>query len=100
MDQRDILRRLCNGALAQLLSSNNTVETSSNPDSLINTLIINAVGHLMLKRKTNRSTQTDFNVQRINQNGSSMNQTLVETQHLLPLYKLQHFPRNNKNCIR
>ena len=100
MDQ-NLLRRLCNGALAQLLSSNNTVETSSNPDSLLNTLLINAVGHLMLKRRTNKSTQTDFNVQRINQNrNGSMNQTLVETQHLLPLYKLQHFPRNNKNCIR
>ena len=92
MDQSDLLRRLCDGALAQILSSNN-LENSNNPDSLLNTLLINAVGHLMLKRRTNKSTQTDFNVQRINQSTS-----LVETQHLLPLYKLHHLPR--KNCIR
>ena len=88
MDQRDILRRLCN-----ILLSSNSNEIQSNPDSLINTLLINAVGHLVLKRRTNKSTQTDFNVQRIKQNNS----TLVETQHLLPLYKLhRHLPRKNQ----
>merc|ERR1712158_42438 len=44
--------------------------------------------------KTNKSTQTDFNVQRIKQNNTSL---LVETQHLLPLFKLQHhLPRKNQ----
>lgn len=86
MDQRDLLRRLCN-----ILLSSNSNEIQSNPDSLFNTLLINAVGHLVLKRRTNKSTQTDFNVQRIKQNN-----TLVETQHLLPLYKLHHLPRKNQ----
>ena len=44
MDQRDILRRLCN-----ILLSSNSNEIQSNPDSLINTLLINAVGHLVVK---------------------------------------------------
>ena len=87
MDQRDLLRRLCT-----ILLSSNSNEIQSNPDSLINTLLINAVGHLVLKRRTNKSTQTDFNVQRI----KSKNNTLVETQHLLPLYKLHHLPRKNQ----
>ena len=89
MDQRDLLRRLCT-----ILLSSNSNEIQSNPDSLINTLLINAVGHLVLKRRTNKSTQTDFNVQRIKQNNTSL---LVETQHLLPLFKLQHhLPRKNQ----
>ena len=103
MDQKEIVRRLCNGALAQILhdSSNNTANSSfsnmsNNNDSILNTLLINTIGNLILKRKTNKSTQTDFNVQRINSSG------LLESNHLLPLYKLQQqqqqYPR--KKCIR
>ena len=97
MEQREIIRRLCNGALAQILhdNSNNTANSSfsnmsNNNDSILNTLLINTIGNLILKRKTNKSTQTDFNVQRI-QN------SFVESNHLLPLNKLSQ-PR--KNCIR
>lgn len=82
MDQREIVRRLCNGALAQILHENN--------DSILNTLLINTIGNLILKRRTNKSTQTDFNVQRIGQN--------LDKKHLVPLYKLQ--PESRKNCIR
>ena len=83
MDQE--IRRLCSGALAQIL------QDQQNGDSILNTLLINTLGNLILKRRTNKSTQTDFNVQRINSSG------LLESNHLLPLYKLQH-PR--KKCIR
>ena len=78
MDQKEIIRRLCNGALAQILhdSSNNTANSSfsnmsNNNDSILNTLLINTIGNLILKRKTNKSTQTDFNVQRIDKGGKS-----------------------------
>ena len=87
MDQE--IRRLCSGALAQIL------QDQQNGDSILNTLLINTLGNLILKRRTNKSTQTDFNVQRINSSG------LLESNHLLPLYKLQQqqqYPR--KKCIR
>lgn len=78
MDQRELIRRLCNGALAQILhdNSNNTASSSStnmsnSNDSILNTLLINTIGNLILKRKTNKSTQTDFNVQRIDRGGKS-----------------------------
>ena len=75
MEQREIIRRLCNGALAQILhdNSNNTSSSnmSNNNDSILNTLLINTIGNLILKRKTNKSTQTDFNVQRIDKGGKS-----------------------------
>ena len=85
MDQE--IRRLCSGALAQIL------QDQQNGDSILNTLLINTLGNLILKRRTNKSTQTDFNVQRIIQCKNS----LVESNHLLPLYQLQH-PK--KKCIR
>ena len=88
MDQE--IRRLCSGALAQIL------QDQQNGDSILNTLLINTLGNLILKRRTNKSTQTDFNVQRINSSG------LLESSTLLPLYKLQQqqqqYPR--KKCIR
>ena len=75
MDQREIIRRLCNGALAQILHDNSANSSSSNMsnnnDSILNTLLINTIGNLILKRKTNKSTQTDFNVQRIDKGGKS-----------------------------
>ena len=79
MEQREIIRRLCNGALAQILhdNSNHSANSSSsnmsnNNDSILNTLLINTIGNLILKRKTNKSTQTDFNVQRIDKGGKSI----------------------------
>lgn len=96
MDQREILRRLCNGALAaQVLSESNpgssssTNNSESNNESILNTLLVNVVGSLILKRRTNKSTQTDFNVQRISK-------CLIEPHHLLPLNKLPQKPI----CIR
>ena len=86
MDQE--IRRLCSGALAQIL------QDQQDGDSILNTLLINTLGNLILKRRTNKSTQTDFNVQRIT---TSTTNSLLESNHLLPLYKLQH-PR--KKCIR
>lgn len=97
--QREIVRRLCNGALAQLF-------TNENNDSILNTLIVNTISNLILKRKTNKSTQTDFNVQRI-----SHVKNWLENQHLVPLCKLQPTvlattsssvmqPPPKKNCIR
>ena len=89
MDQRELIRRLCNGALAQILhdnNSNNTANSSSsnmsnNNDSILNTLLINTIGNLILKRKTNKSTQTDFNVQRIDK-GSKSNSTSSKSRHV------------------
>ena len=88
MDQE--IRRLCSGALAQIL------QDQQNGDSILNTLLINTLGNLILKRRTNKSTQTDFNVQRINSSG------LLESNHLLPLYKLQQQQQQHprKKCIR
>lgn len=88
MDQE--IRRLCSGALAQIL------QDQQDGDSILNTLLINTLGNLILKRRTNKSTQTDFNVQRITTTTTSTS-GLLESNHLLPLYKLQH-PR--KKCIR
>ena len=110
MDQRELVRRLCNGALAQILHDNSSNSASSsssvgsNNDSILNTLLINTIGNLILKRKTNKSTQTDFNVQRIGK--SSTKGAWLENQHLLPLYKLQPptaptaTTSSRKNCIR
>ena len=111
MDQRELVRRLCNGALAQILHDNSSNSASSsssagsNNDSILNTLLINTIGNLILKRKTNKSTQTDFNVQRIGK--SSTKGAWLENQHLLPLYKLQPptaptatTSSSRKNCIR
>ena len=88
MDQE--IRRLCSGALAQIL------QDQQDGDSILNTLLINTLGNLILKRRTNKSTQTDFNVQRITTTNTTTS-SLLESNHLLPLYKLQH-PR--KKCIR
>lgn len=88
MDQE--IRRLCSGALAQIL------QDQQDGDSILNTLLINTLGNLILKRRTNKSTQTDFNVQRITTTNTTAS-SLLESNHLLPLYKLQH-PR--KKCIR
>ena len=88
MDQE--IRRLCSGALAQIL------QDQQDGDSILNTLLINTLGNLILKRRNNKSTQTDFNVQRITTTTTSTS-SLLESNHLLPLYKLQH-PR--KKCIR
>ena len=123
MDQRELVRRLCNGALAQILheNSNNSNNSAANSnssianvansnDSILNTLLINTIGNLFLKRKTNKSTQTDFNVQRISKSLSTTKTSWLESQHLLPLHKLQPptIPTTSasststlrKNCIR
>ena len=89
MDQNEIVRRLCNGALAQILHESNN-NNSSNNESILNTLLINTISNLFLKRKTNKSTQTDFNVQR-------KNCKWLESQHLLPLCKLK--PIQNSNPV-
>ena len=113
--QRELVRRLCNGALAQILhDSSQNANNSSNADSILNTLLINTLGNFILKRRTNKSTQTDFNVQRINAGAGGSSSNLVpESQHLLPLCKLQQqvvlhvLPSSKatkqssrKNCIR
>ena len=67
MDQE--IRRLCSGALAQIL------QDQQDGDSILNTLLINTLGNLILKRRANKSTQTDFNVQRIDKGGKSSGST-------------------------
>jgi hypothetical protein len=92
MDQKEILRRLCNGALAQILTINNTQEQNSQ-ESILNKILINAFGQLICRTTTNsnsskailthKSTQTEFK---------------TKQNFFMPLIKLPTLPR--RNCIR
>ena len=83
MDQRELVRRLCNGALAQILHDNSSNSASSsssvgsNNDSILNTLLINTIGNLILKHKQANTTKLMFAI-RIFLVGTRWPQTLLE----------------------
>ncbi len=106
MNENEILRRLCKGALTRILNEHN-VATNSNAgggNAILNTILANAFGTFIL-RKVDKGTQTDnyllqqqpqyhhVQVGAIKKGGKGSTQG-----HLWPLVRVPEPPR--KNCIR